>query len=249
MYSLFREFHRKLLRPSRPSMYEAEGNLLILGAARSGTTLLATMLATNSQIGVLFEDLWGGAGRILARRYKGVKLCIPNQIELNYYWSILDLILARIPKLNSLPPLFKSAISKYSISDYLLNDDLKLVAILRDVESVTASMQKRTNRTSEEAISEWCRAVEVIYTLYEKHHDRMIVINFNSLVTAPEDTAKALCAFLDIEFEQTMLQAYKHTPIYQTNKIEASKAVTSEMKIIKDEKIKKYYETLFNNAI
>ena len=249
MLTLFQKFNEKLRRPSRPSMYAAEANLLILGAARSGTTLLATMLASHSQIGVLFEDLWGGAGRTLARRYKGVKLCVPNQIELRYYWSIIDLVLARIPKLRDLTPLFKTAMSKYSISDYLMNDELKLVAILRDVESVTSSMQKRTSRTSQEAIAEWSRNVEVIYTLYEQHPDRMIIVNFNNLVTSPENTARALCEFLEVDFEPNILEAYKHTPIYQSKGIEASKAVTSDMKMLNDTRIKNYFNTLISIAI
>ncbi len=248
MYS-FQEFHKKLLRPSRPSMYEAEANLLILGAARSGTTLLATMLATHSKVGVLFEDLWGGAGRILARQYKGVKLCVPNQIELNYYWSIIDLVLARIPKLRNVTPLFKKAMSRYSISDYVLNSELKVIAIIRDVESVTQSMQKRTSRTEQEAIAEWSRAIEVMHTVYEDNSSRMMIVNFNSLVTKPEETAKKLCTFLDIDFEEAMLQAYKHTPIYKSDGIEASKAVISEMKIVNDENIKNRYEKLLNIAI
>lgn len=243
------ELHAKLLRPSRPSMYVARTNLLILGAARSGTTLLAAMLASHSQVGVLFEDTWGGAGRILAKRYKGVKLCIPNQIELQYRWSILDLVLARIPKLKTMPPLFKTATSKYSITDYLSNDQLKIVAIIRDFDSVTSSRLKRTKRTNEVAISEWSRAIEVIHALYADHKDRMIVVKFNSLVKAPEETSKALCAFLSIPFEQSMLEAHKHTPIYQTDKIDASKAVASETITISDEVVKQQYEALLRQSI
>lgn len=245
----FQELHAKLHRPSRPSMYVAQTNLLVLGAARSGTTLLATMLASHSQVCVLFEDLWGGAGRIIAKRYKGVKLCVPNQIEFQHRWSILDLVLARIPKLNSMPPLFKAATSKYSIADYLLNEELKIVAIIRDCESVTSSMLTRTKRTNEAAASEWSRAIEVIHALYTDHNDRMIVVKFNSLVKVPEQTSKALCAFLGVEFEQAMLQAHKHTPIYQTDKIDASKAVTKETVTIDDESLRKRYEGLLKVAI
>lgn len=243
------ELHAKLLRPSRPSMYVGRTNLLILGAARSGTTLLAAMLASHSQIGVLFEDLWGGAGRILVKRYKGVKLCVPNQIELQYRWSVLDLILARIPKLNTMPPLFKTATSKYSITDYLLNDQLKIVAIIRDFDSVTSSRLKRTKRTKEIAISEWSRAIEVIHTLYGDYKDRMVVVEFNSLVKAPEETSMALCAFLGIQFEQSMLEAHKHTPIYQADKIDASKAAASETTTINDEIIRQQYEALLRQSI
>jgi Sulfotransferase domain len=245
----FKELHAKLLRPSRPPMYVAQTNLLILGAARSGTTLLAAMLASHSQVGVLFEDLWGGAGRILAKRYKGVKLCVPNQIELQHRWSILDLVLARIPKLNTMPPLFRTATSKYSIADYLQNDELKVVAIIRDINSVTSSRLKRTKRTNEVAMSEWSRAVEVIHALYGDHKGRMIVVRFNSLVQAPEQTSKALCEFLGLDFEQSMLQAHKHTPIYQTDKIDASKAVASETITISDDTIRRQYEALLRESI
>lgn len=245
----FQKLHAKLLRPSRPSMYIAQTNLLILGAPRSGTTLLAAMLASHSQVGVLFEDLWGGAGRILAKRYKGVKLCVPNQIELQHHWSILDLALARIPKLNTMPPLFKTATSKYSVADYLLNEDLKIVAIIRDCESVASSRLKRGKRPNEAAVSEWLRAVEIIHALYADHNDRMIIVKFNSLVKAPEHTSKALCGFLGIDFEQSMLQAHQYTPIYQTDKIDASKAVATETIPISDERLKSQYEALVEQAI
>ncbi len=250
MLSYFQDFNSRLSRPSRPPMYVVDTNLLVLGAARSGTTLLAAMIASHSKIGVLFEDLWGGAGRILASHYKGVKLCVPNQIELQSRWTILDLVLARIIKLRPILPLFRKAkSSKYSISDYLKNPELKVVAILRDVESVTSSMVKRTKRTKEAAIKEWSRAIEVIFTLQNEHPDRIIIVNFNSLVTKPEPTAKKICEFLDVEFEPAMLQAYKHTPIYDSKGIEASKAVISEMKIIKDSKIKNYYSELIKRSI
>lgn len=245
----FRAFHTKLRRPSRPAMYVGRTNLLILGAARSGTTLLAAMLASHSQASVLFEDVWGGAGRILAKRYKGVKLCIPKQIELQHHWSLLDLVLARIPKLKNVPPLFKTATSKYSIEDYLLNEDLKIVAIVRDAKSATSSMQKWSELPDKVAMSDWSRAVEVMHGLYEKNKGRMIVVHFNSLVTAPEQTARALCDFLDVEYEPNMLQAHRHTPIYETNKIDALKAVSDETAGISDEAVKRQYESLLRQSI
>ena len=243
------KFRTKLQRPSRPKEIVSEANLLILGSPRSGTSLLAALLGSHSQIGVLFEELWGGAGSILAKRYKGVKLCTPNQIELRYHWTIIDLVLARIPKLRSMPPLFKAATSKYSIEDYLLNTDLKIVAIVRDNESVVSSMLNRTEYTPKQANSEWSRAIEIMHILYEKYPDRMILVKFNSLVKAPEQTAKALSAFLDLDFEMQMLQAYKHTPNYQTKGIEASKATANSANTNIDSTLKKQYEVLFENAI
>ncbi len=230
-------------------MYTAKANLLVLGAPRSGTTLLAAMLATHSQISVLFEEFWGAAGHILAKKYKGVKLCIPNQIELSYRWTILDLLIARIPKLRSIPPLFKSASSKFSIEDYLSNEELKVVAIVRDRDSVIKSMLSRTKYTPKLAEKEWSRSIEIMHTLYEKYPDRVAIIKFNSLVESPENVAKKLSEFLSVDFEEEMLQAYKHTPIYNSKGIEAKKAATNDLNSIKSANIKNMYEVLLDNSI
>lgn len=249
IHPYFQELRSKIRRPSHPKILDSKANLLILGSPRSGTSLLAAMLASHTQISVLFEEFWGGAGSILAKRYKGVKLCIPNQIELRYHWTIIDYVLARIPKLRSMTPLFKSALSKYSIEDYVLNNELKIVSIVRDKESVVSSMLNRTKYTPKLAKSEWSRSIEIMHTLYEKYPDRMILVKFNSLVESPEQTAKALSDFLDIDFEMDMLQAYKHTPNYKTKGIEASKAKSNGTEANMGSKLKKQYEILFENAI
>ncbi|HEX2228509.1 MAG TPA: sulfotransferase, partial [Candidatus Binatia bacterium] len=57
-------------------------HLLILGAPRSGTTLLATMISRHTEIGILNEDRGWAMRRLLGKTVVGNKRCVPNQIEL-----------------------------------------------------------------------------------------------------------------------------------------------------------------------
>ena len=57
--------------------------LLIIGPPRSGTTLLAALLAAHSHIGVIMEGMGYDARHLLGVEVWANKLCVPNQITLD----------------------------------------------------------------------------------------------------------------------------------------------------------------------
>ena len=52
--------------------------LLLLGAPRSGTTLLATMISRHSEIAIINEDRSWATRRTLGKAAVGNKRCVPE---------------------------------------------------------------------------------------------------------------------------------------------------------------------------
>jgi len=101
--------------------------LLVIGAPRSGTTLLATMIGRHTEVGMLNEDTRGKAfRRVLGKSITGNKLCVPNQIQMKRK-SVFALRLFK-----KLGLMAESPRSEYAIEDYLQLPNLKIIAILRD---------------------------------------------------------------------------------------------------------------------
>jgi len=63
--------------------------LVVLGAQRSGTTLVATALAAHPAIALLMEERRGGLFRIAGGKMPAVKLCTPSQVDLDRRWRAI----------------------------------------------------------------------------------------------------------------------------------------------------------------
>ena len=88
-------------------------HLLLLGAPRSGTTLLATMISRHSEIAIMNEDRGWAMRRILGKAVVGNKRCVPNQIELKKRGVL------HFRFLKSLGLAMEYQSSQYSIEEYL----------------------------------------------------------------------------------------------------------------------------------
>jgi len=64
-------------------MNSQETNLLVVGAPRSGTTLLAAMIGRHSEVAMLSEHLGFAVKDVISKPIAGNKLCIPNHIEIH----------------------------------------------------------------------------------------------------------------------------------------------------------------------
>jgi hypothetical protein len=214
---------------------------LILGAPRSGTTLLAAMISSHEEATILMEDYYGGVFRILSKQRPGVKLCMPNQIELeegrftiklrklaNIGLSQLNVILGHI-KLKPLNPFIIR--STYSIRDYINTaDKIHIISILRSPVEATKSETKRGGLDSSASKRQWLRALEILDELHQEREsfESFTLIDFYQLVTEPENTIRKVFSNQKLTFSAASLDGFKHTPQYQAQtKINPNKAKTA----------------------
>lgn len=201
-------------------------NLLVVGAPRSGTTLLAAMIGRHSEVAMLSEHFGSAVKDVISKPIVGNKLCIPNQIEINA---------KRSRWVNLLPPRLFHLLHRYeyfqyrpegqvSIIDYIQWGPLKIVGIVRDGNAVISSITERGGQSLDVAIYRWRRSIDILTELSDQLGDDFFLISFDQLVTQSENTMKAIAAFLSISFESEMLEGYAYTPNYSNQKIDSSKA-------------------------
>ncbi len=188
--------------------------LLILGSPRSGTTLLASMIGAHTEVAMLIEDKHFAIRKLTSKKIAGNKLCIPNQVDLNKRATCFSLFLKKKFNIQSYPT------SKYNIEDYINLKDLKIINILRDYKDVIYSNVKRGEGRKQRKIEQdkavhwWSRAVEVMYELSQKHSEKVITVSYEDLVNEPEKILRKITEYINIEFQQRMLEGYKFTKLY-----------------------------------
>jgi hypothetical protein len=94
--------------------------------------------------------------------------------------------------------------------------DGKIVSIVRDPWSWYASARRWELRwrDREHALDHWCRVGEGTLKWWKKVRPNLLVIRFDDLLTAPEETVRRLAEWLRIEFRPELLQpTFNGTPI------------------------------------
>src|SRR5919106_864036 len=183
-------------------------HLLILGAPRSGTTLLATMISRHTEIAIMNEDKGWGMRQILGKKFVGNKRCVPNQIELKKpSWLHF-----RFLKTIGLAKEYQS--SKFSIEDYLTLPNIRVIAIIRDGNDVVSSVMGRSEKNFPVASYRWCRSIEIIHKLANSYPHIVLVISFENLVLHPKENMERVAAFLNVEYQDRMLEGPQYNPWY-----------------------------------
>ena len=202
----------------------AGGHILVLGVSRGGTTLLAAALGAHSRVAMLDEDFSGAFARVTGGKIGGVKLCVPNQVELSRRWHPLyalgtwNGVLRKSHLMNRVPR------SPLSIRDHQALASLTPVCILRDPRAVVAAIMGRENRSRRVALYRWRRCLEVFLEL-ERDRDRPpVFVDFDRLVTRPEVTLRALSGRLGLDYEAAMLQAPARNERYPGPVFDVAKA-------------------------
>lgn len=187
-------------------------HLLILGAPRSGTTLLAAMIGCHDDIGLLVESKRMAFTEIAGKGVVGNKLCVPNQIEFEANWE------QRV-----------SRFSKAPLEKYMALPNFKLVLIVRHVEAVTSSIKKRAGKPDETARMYWRRGVEIMHTLQQRLPQDTVVIAFEDMLADPERHMRRVTDLLALPYQEKMLEGYKHNPYYKDfSGFDLSRAAVSE---------------------
>jgi hypothetical protein len=205
----------------------APTHMILLGASRGGTTLLATAMGAHPQIACLDQDLNCAHHLLVGGKIRAVKLCVPNHVELERRWNPLftpglwfgttrkSLLMNRQPK------------SRFSIRDMTRLGDTQHVGIVRDPHAVIGAIRRRENRSLKVAAYRYRRCLEVLDGLARMADRPPAIVAFDRLVQAPEATLAALCGHLDIAFDPIMLTAPAVNRRYPGDAFDAGRAGTA----------------------
>lgn len=208
---------------SPPLVKARERALIVIGAPRSGTTLLATALGAHSRVALLSEDLNGGVFRVVGGKLPALKLCAPNQIDLDRRWRPVYGLIERNGWLRKNLG-YRLPSSRLSLRDMSLRAELKVLCLLRDPGRNIDALKRRENKR--DAV---CRdIVRRTYRLFRRLSGEPLMdmrfVSFDRFVRSPEQQLGAICDWLGLTFEPAMLEAPKLNPFYPEAGFRAEKA-------------------------
>lgn len=191
--------------------------LLITGAARSGTSLLASLLGGHSQINMLSESFTEDINKLAGKKYAGNKLCIWYQIRWTRAtrWGYLLNRLANFGSdvLKSRP----APVSRLSLQDYI-DMDARIIIIQRNRDPAIGSMVKRAGLSTWQATWQYDRAYFMALELVSRY-DNCMVVSMEELLEDPEGQLDKICEFLELDYEPGMVRGAKYNiqyPEYQS---------------------------------
>lgn len=193
--------------------------LFIVGVGRSGTSLLQSIVGTHSLIDVVPETSflrryalnskidWNGIkdDEMLSRQPKlksALLACKNDRMALiaayedtllnNQYHYVLD----KDPRLIEFIPLLKQ-----------MNSECKIIEIRRDPRDVLAS-KKKASWSKGRSIISYLMASFIQLSDGKKHRggDNVYSLDYEALLKSPEQEIKAICRFLELEFEINMME-------------------------------------------
>lgn len=197
-------------------------HLLIIGAPRTGTTLLATMISRHTEIGVLNEDKGWAMRRLLGKAIVGNKRCIPNQIEIKKR-GFFDV---RLWKKMGLAKEYQSSL--FCIEEYLTLPHIKVIGIIRDGNDAISSGMRRGKKSFRGAAYRWSRSVEIMHELKTRFPDLVLIVSFEDLVLRPKENMERIAAFLGVEYQDRMLEGPAYNPWYPESGMNEEKVNRSQ---------------------
>lgn len=204
----------------------ARQHILVLGAPRSGTTLLAALIGNHPDIAILHEVDRPEELKILGKAVVGNKLCISYNIDLERRCNPVLRLAYRFYPIGFWAHEHGYPFHHWSIRRYLAEvPDLQIFATLRDAESSIDSNQRNSTFSEKAARRWWIRSLEVLHVLHNEFPERLAIAHFDRIVTEPEAVTRALLDRLGLPFDQKVLEGFRNTPQYQGNKgIDGTKA-------------------------
>jgi hypothetical protein len=191
--------------------------LLIAGCQRSGTSLLASMMGRHSEINMLFESTTDDVKRLMGKVYSANKLSLQRHIRIDQRASRWGYFVIRLVnwdwgfgegrKYHTKRPYPGS---KLSIKDYEAMD-ATFITIEREKESAVNSIVNRTPMNQKQASREWDKSREIVEYLNKRG---AFAVQFQDLVSEPEKVMKEICSYLDLQYEERMLDGPKFNHVY-----------------------------------
>ncbi|MBA4372474.1 MAG: hypothetical protein C0402_06385 [Thermodesulfovibrio sp.] len=210
---------------------------LILGAGRGGTSLLAGLLDYHSRLTVAFEMF--SVAYLMGKELNAQQTSIFDE-RVRAFIAACEIEAGRNPdvkwgnKITS-EQLFgledhnrENPQATIDIPDQFFNSylgDKKVIFILRDGRTCVNSKVQRTGMTYQTACERWLYSVS-IYRFFKTRHFNNICIRFEDLLIHPQTTLVDICSFLEIPFEDKMLQGVNNLlipPEYRQDRLDVSK--------------------------
>lgn len=207
-------------------------DFIVLGAGRSGTSLLMAQINQHSQLACALES---GAVPILSNPVKGLlRRDSPNN-RMRRFAQHCDAAANKSTKafygnkitteqlLLPLPEQPEAAIKNFL--KYFSNKPI--IFLVRDGRTCIPSKVKRGEKSLPEAIFFW-KAAAVMLEYLKAHHNKLLVLKYEDLLNAPEKLLLQVCGFLGVPWEVEMLQATNSTVLpemYRNPKILKEKAL------------------------
>lgn len=118
--------------------------------------------------------------------------------------------------------------------------DAKFVHVLRDGCDVVASyINAGIYKSYEEAAQRWSVSVDLVETFYTHHPGVGITVRYEELVSEPKSTLTKLCGFLEVDYEEQMLQEMNDTSKIRMGDVEKYKHHANVLKPINKNSIGK----------
>ena len=176
--------------PKTPAALAGRKFVFVAGCGHTGTTLMAAMLGSHSQI-----------------------YTIPD--ETSVFWRsreqepVLEELARIVTESASTAPIIceKTPRHVYHVERMLAYfPDARIVLMLRDGRDVVASLARRCGEIAC-SIVRW--EADTHQTLRWRGNDRVMIVRYERLVTQPEATLAAVCGFLGVGYEPAMLRFHE----------------------------------------
>jgi len=210
---------------------------LVIGAGRGGTSLLAGLLDFHDRLEVGFEHyseayLVGTAltasgsdifeSRVLAflQGCKEEAARVPDRMYGN---KITTEQLFGLEDHNVANPGAKIDVLDLFFNRYMSRR--KIVFILRDGRTCVRSKVSRTGQSLELACERW-KYSAAVYRFLVARHDNSICVRFEDLLLHPAQTMVAVCAFLGVPYQESMLEGTRNDkmrPDYRQPRFDTTK--------------------------
>lgn len=182
------------------------------------------ILEEYPDIAMLDEDVHGGIFSLTGSKIRGVKLCVPNQVNLDRIWHPLY----RLVHLNGM--LRKSTlrrlrpVSRYSIRDLSELNRVSCVCVLRDPVVNLDAMKRRGRLRLRVRCAMWRHVIEMMETMDARSGWDVTFLSFENPVRAPEERIRRLCKRLSLPFHERMLDAPRFNHRYPGCRFDAGRA-------------------------
>ena len=164
-------------------------HLLITGAPRSGTMLLANMIGRHSEIVLFVAAKRMFFNRVVSKTVVGNTLCVPDEIDFRERRQ--------------------QGIAFYSarpLERYLKFKNFRALLAVQDGSRVVAALMHDEGETFDAAAQRWCRAVVVMHELKQRLQQNALMISMAHLRANPEGLMRRVAAFLGLEYQTKMLE-------------------------------------------
>ena len=243
-----------------------EKRVFLVGCPRSGTTLLQSLLVSHSAIhsfpethyfrkgfkgikgyikrGYLLAEIlrqWQKENLINEEFIPGVKVSWSRKKMVEQFVEILDTLTLQQNKTIWIEKTPGHVLYINRITSYI--NDAKFIHIIRDGRAVVASLYDVTHRYPEvwggprsiqQCIRQWNRCIRKSYSYVNNQNH--IHVNYSSVTKRTEEVLQKLCEFLNVTYEENVLDGY----------MKSAKSVIAQGEEWKSGNLKELYDTGLN---